>query len=135
MKVINLKNFGVVVFNTKLTKIAIEKLTKHNPDALKLKDEEGNDIFALAFGKTASISEYGVCFDKEDSEGKALITLSGIMENKEIAEEYAKILINIKKIEEQAVEAYRILERDLANIVNSIENPLEIADEEVQNHD
>ncbi len=128
MKVINLKNYGVVVFNTKLTKVAIEKLAKHNPDALKLKDEEGNDTFAIAFG-SASITEYGVCFDKVDSEGKALITVAKTMENEEIAEEYASTLIKVKQIEEQAEAAYRTLESQLLDITNSIENPLEIAPE------
>jgi len=128
MKVINLKNYGVVVFNTKLTKIAIEKLAKHNPDALKLKDENGDDIFAIAFG-SASITEYGVCFDKVDSEGKALVTVAKTMENEEIAEEYASTLLKVKQVEAQAEAAYRTLETQLLDITNSIENPLETTPE------
>ena len=128
MKVINLKNYGVVVFNTKLTKVAIEKLAKHNPDALKLKDENGDDIFAIAFG-SASITEYGVCFDKVDSEGKALVTVAKTMENEEIAEEYASTLLKVKQVESQAEAAYRTLESQLLDITNSIENPLETTPE------
>lgn len=128
MKVINLKNYGVVVFNTKLTKVAIEKLAKHNPDALRLKDEEGNDTFAIAFG-TASITEYGVCFDKVDSEGKALVTIAKTMENEEIAEAYANVLLKVKEVEDKAEAAYRTLESQLLEITNSIENPLEITPE------
>ena len=128
MKVVNLKNYGVVVFNTKLTKVAIEKLAKHNPDALKLKDENGDDIFAIAFG-SASITEYGVCFDKVDSEGKALVTVAKTMENEEIAEEYASTLLKVKQVESQAEAAYRTLESQLLDITNSIENPLETTPE------
>lgn len=128
MKVINLKNYGVVVFNTKLTKVAIEKLAKHAPEALKLKDEEGNDVFAIGFGTTPSITKYGICFDKVDSEGKALVTINATMENSEIAEEYASILMQVKSIEAAAENAYRTLEANLMEIANAIENPLEITE-------
>lgn len=130
MKVINLKNYGVIVFNTKLTKVAIEKLAKHIPDALKLKDEEGNDVFAIGFGTNASISNYGVNFNKVDSEGKALITIGKTMENEEIAEEFASILMKVKEVEVKAEAAYAALEEQLLEVTNSIENPLEVTAEE-----
>lgn len=124
MKVINLKNYGVIVFNTSLTKEAIEKLQKHNPSALKIQDENGNDIFAIGFG-SGSITEYGVNFDKVDSEGKALISVQATKTNEEIADEYAKILIKVKEIEEKALAAYEALVEQLLEISNTIENPLE----------
>lgn len=130
MKVINLKNYGVIVFNTKLTKVAIEKLARHIPDALKLKDEEGNDTFAIGFGANASISNYGVNFNKVDSEGKALITIGKTMENEEIAEEFAGILMKVKEVEVKAEAAYAALEEQLLEVTNSIENPLEVTAEE-----
>lgn len=130
MKVINLKNYGVIVFNTKLTKVAIEKLAKHIPDALKLKDEEGNDTFAVAFGERPSITEYGVCFNKIDSEGKALVTITGTMENSEIAEEFAGMLMKVKEIETKAEAAYEALEAQLMEVANAIENPLENTEDE-----
>lgn len=128
MKVINLKNYGVVVFNTKLTKEAIEKLQKHMPSALKLKDEEGNETFAIGFGQ-ASMTEYGVCFDRVDSEGKALVTVTATMDNNEIAEEFAAILMKVKEVEDQAEEAYTKLTEMLMEVANTIENPLEGGEE------
>lgn len=121
MKVINLNNYGVIVFNTDLSKEALLKLKRHNPDALKLKDEEGNDIFGISFSETASINNYGISFNREDSEGKALITIQATMNNEEIAEEYAKILLNAKKVEEKALIAYAELIHDLMEVANSIE--------------
>lgn len=125
MKVINLQNYGVIVINTELTKEAILKLKKHKPNALKLQDEEGNEYFGLAFSETSSINEYGISFDKEDSDGKALMTIQATMTNQEIAEEYAGILMGAKLVEEKALEAYEELEADLMEVANSIENPLE----------
>lgn len=129
MKVINLKNYGVIVINTKLTKEAILKLARHVPNALVLRDEEGNEVFKVGFGEKPSVSHYGVIFDKEDSEGKALVTIQRTMENKEIAEEYAAILANLKEIEDIAIEAYGALEATLLEIENSIET-MEVTPEE-----
>jgi hypothetical protein len=122
MKVINLKNYGVIVLNTELTKEMLLKLKKHNPKALKLQDEEGNDIFGLSFAEEASVTKYGISFNKEDSEGKALVTIQATMTNEEIAEEYADILMKTKIIEEKAIEAYEELAEQLLEIANSIEN-------------
>lgn len=125
MKVINLKNYGVIVINTELTREALLKLKKHNPNALKLQDEEGNEIFGLSFSETASINNYGISFNKEDSEGKALITIQETLDNSEIAEKYAGILMNAKLVEEIAIDAYEELEANLLEVANSIENPFE----------
>ena len=132
MKVINLKQYGVIVMSTELTREAMLKLARHNPDALKLKNEDGDDIFAITCGDS-SLSDYGMSFDKEDSEGKLLLTISGIMDNSEIAEEFAVVLKNLKVVEAQALEAYRVLEADLLEIANSIQNTIETPEvEEVQ---
>lgn len=121
MKVINLKNYGVIVLNTELTKEALLKLKRHNPSALKLKDEEGNEIFGLSFSEKASINDYGISFDRVDSDGKALMTIQATMDNSEIAEEYAGILMAANEVEHNALEAYAELETNLMNIANSIE--------------
>lgn len=128
MKVINLKDYGVVVINSKLTKEAILKLAKHAPEALSLKDNEGNEVFKIGFGASASISKYGIMFDKEDSEGKALISMNETLENAEVAEKYAATLMNLKAIETNAEAVYTQLEEMLMEVENSIENPLETAE-------
>jgi hypothetical protein len=129
MKVINLQNYGVIVFNTKLTKEAILKLSRHCPNALKLKDAEGNDVFGLSFGESASISDYGICFNKVDNEGQALVTITGSLDNNEIADRYAGILIKARELETRALETYEALEADLLEIANAIENPTEVPEE------
>lgn len=121
MKVINLKDYGVVVFQSSLTVEAFKALQKHMPSALKLQDEERNDIFALAYkeGK-GSISEYGICFDKADSEGNVLITVQATLSSAEIADEYAAIILKAKAIEEYALGAYASLQQELLSIAEDI---------------
>lgn len=121
MKVINLQNYGVIVINTELTKEALLKLKRHNPSALKLKDDEGNEYFGISVSENASINDYGISFDKEDSDGKALMTIQRTLSNTEIAEEYAGILMAANQVEQNALEAYTELEANLLNIANQIE--------------
>lgn len=122
MKVINLKPYGVIAFNSKLTAEAIKALQKHMPSALKMKDEEGNDVFAISYKEgQGSISEYGICFNKVDSEGCALLSIQADVTNKEIAEEYAAIIMKAKEIENWALEAYVALTEQLLDVEASIE--------------
>lgn len=131
MKVINLKPFGVIAFNSKLTAEAIKALQKHIPSALKMRDQEGNDIFAISYKEgQASISEYGICFNKTDSEGCLLLTVAADMTNKEIADEYAAIIMKAKEIEEWALNAYAQLTDQLLDVEASIEN-LEMTEPEL----
>lgn len=124
MKVINLQTYGVVVISSELTLDAIKALQKHIPSALRLRDEEGDDIFAVSFNDDkASFSEHGICFNKIDSEGKVLLTINSTMSNEQIADEFAAVLMNLGMVEENATFAYSSLQVQLLDIANAIENP------------
>lgn len=122
MKVINLKNYGVVVFESKLTVDVFKALKKHMPNALKAKDEEGNELFALDFNVngTGSISNYGVCFNRADSEGNALITVQETLTTEEVADKYAAVILKAQEQEKWALEAYRSLQEQLLEVTESI---------------
>lgn len=122
MKVINLKNYGVVVFESKLTVDVFKALKKHMPNALKAKDEEGNELFALDFNVngTGSISNYGVCFNRADSEGNALITVQETLTTEEVADKYAAVILKAQEQEKWALEAYESLQEQLLEVAESI---------------
>lgn len=124
MKVINLQTYGVVVINSELTLDAVKALQKHIPSALKLRDEDGDDVFAVSFNNDkASFSEHGICFNKIDSEGKVLLTINSTMSNEEIADEFAAVLMHLEMVEETATLAYKSLKEQLLDIASAIENP------------
>ena len=122
MKVINLKNYGVVVFQSILTVDMFKALKKHMPNALKARDEEGNEVFALDFNVngTGSISNYGVCFNRADSEGNALITVQETLTTEEVADKYAAIILKTQDLEKWALEAYKSLQEQLLEVAESI---------------
>ena len=133
MRVINLKDYGVIVFQSKLTVDIFKALKKHIPSALKMRDEEGNDVFALDFkeGATGSISEYGISFNKVDSEGNVLITVQETLTNAEIVDKYAAVILKAKEVESWADDAYTAIRGQLADIEKSIENGIPEATEHV----
>lgn len=122
MKVINLKNYGIVVFESKLTVDMFKTLKKHMPNALKARDEEGNEVFALDFNVngTGSISNYGICFNRADSEGNALITVQETLTPEEVADKYAAIILKTQDLEKWALEAYKSLQERLLEVAESI---------------
>ena len=122
MKVINLKNYGIVVFESKLTVDVFKALKKHMPNALRAKDEEGNEVFALDFNAngTGSISNYGICFNRFDSEGNALITVQETLTPEEVADKYAAIILKTQDLEKWALEAYGSLQEQLLEVAESI---------------
>lgn len=66
----------VFVVASDLTVEDIKDAMKYAPDALQLKDEEGEPIFCLSYGSYGSLNGNGVCFNAEtnDGTGKACIT-------------------------------------------------------------
>ena len=63
----DLKKF---VLTSTLTVDTIELVKKYRPDALKIKDTDGNDVFAVSYCKDRpNISALGVTFGSKSAEG------------------------------------------------------------------
>lgn len=120
MKVKNLKDLGIVVIETDLTLEALGKLAKHNAKALELRDANGEITFKIACGPEASISKYGIVFNKKTTAGNAALFIEEALTKEQIAENYSVALNNLKAIEEQAAEAYANLVADLTEVIESI---------------
>lgn len=54
---------------------AIKKLTKANPEALKLLNEDREVIFAVGLGAKGAIQNFGITFNTEDAAGNAAVTI------------------------------------------------------------
>lgn len=55
----------------------IKMLEKYSPESLNIKDEEGNDVFSIAYKEGCpSISKYGVTFSGKSRDGKDLATIT-----------------------------------------------------------
>lgn len=112
---------NVVVVISELTKDMVNKLVKHAPEALAIFDEEENEIFKVAMDKVGGISKYGIAFDSETKSGKLCLTFKEKLTAEEVADKYAVALVNLKDVEENALNAYSSVSADLLEIVESIE--------------
>lgn len=99
---------NALILTSEITMEELRLLKKYSPNDLKLKTEDGEDMFAFAEGENAGVSPYGICFTNADEDGKATVTL--LMHNncEDKNELIADILVPIKKmyetLEKQIVE-------------------------------
>lgn len=115
-----------------LTKADLERVKTFAPDALKLFDEEGNEVFGVDMGD-ARFSKFGVCFSNTDSEGKLFMTSDSPVtdhsdpekEKEEIIKYFAQILNKLDAVETNVNAAMEAL----INIEDSVRNSVEIITE------
>lgn len=117
---------------SRLTKAEIERALTFKPEALKIKDEENNEIFAIALGN-ASISQYGICFPSTDAEGRVFVTADNnidhsdpVAEREYLTRNFATILDKIDQVETQV----SLVSGELKNIEERVARNIHLDDEE-----
>lgn len=70
-----------------LTESDFKKVKNYAPDALKIKNDDGDEVFGISMGD-AHWSKYGVAFCNTDSDGKLFMTTNNpVVEHSDPAEE------------------------------------------------
>lgn len=125
----NVKIVGnAVVLTSELKAEELSTVKKFTKDGLKLKDEKGNEIFAIAYTPGCSaISDYGVNYGEVNAEGYAQATF--VMDENVKAEDrmatvldnYAIAIGNLKTLETYIREAVTGITKTVEEIKDSIE--------------
>lgn len=103
-------NGDALTITTNITVEQYEKVMNFNPELLKLKDEDGNEFFRVAYTPSVKgeCSKYGIAFPSSTPEGKMFLTTENVVvgmhtsyeeERKMIIEKYARIINNINTVE------------------------------------
>lgn len=103
-------NGDALTITTNITVEQYEKVMNFNPELLKLKDEDGNELFRVAYSPSAKgdCSKYGITLASSTPEGKLFLTTENVVvgmhtsyeeERKMIIEKYARIINNINTVE------------------------------------
>ena len=103
-------NGDALTIATNITVEQYEKVMNFNPDLLKIKDEEGNELYRVAYtpGTKGECSKYGIAFSSSTPDGKMFLTTENVVvgthtnyeeERKMIIEKYARIINNINMVE------------------------------------
>lgn len=95
------------VITSDIKKKDFDLLKKYKPEALKIVDEDGNDVFSIEYSEgNPSIAKFGVTFGGVTRNNSAKLTLTGIIPtNVADAREYVAdtiggVMANIKTIED-----------------------------------
>ena len=118
-----------ITVTSALTKVDLEYLQKYAPKQLVLVEEEKdgtiNETFRVAFGKSESINEYGICFATTTEKGNATITAlmpNDITDRKDfILDNYGKVFANLELVEKQALKALPNIKKNRETMKENIE--------------
>lgn len=108
----------------------IELLKKRNPAALKIKDKDGNDVFAVSYAEGKdSVSAYGITFGAKarDDSGAAVLTgtIPATVKTNEEAKAYVEEVLHaasvyLAKLEESVPAAAAKIAEDMATLMSAI---------------
>ena len=116
-----------IQLKTSLTRKEIERVKAFAPEALKLFDTEGNEVFSIDISH-ANFSKYGICFCSEDAEGKMFMTMDNPVldhsdvekEREEVIRRFAPALNKLETVEANVEAAKESLEQMEAAVTDSV---------------
>jgi hypothetical protein len=116
-----------VQIKSALTKSEFDRVKAFAPEALKLFDTEGNEVFGISMGN-ANYSKYGICFCAEDAEGKIFMTMNNPVidhndaekERTEIIKYFAPAISKLEAVEANVTAAKDSLEKMEASVTESV---------------
>ena len=111
-----------------LTETDFNKVKNYAPDALKIKNKEGDEVFGIDMGN-AHWGKYGVTFCNTDADGKLFMTTNNpvsdhadpVKEKKVIKEVFAQTVFFLEEIEKNFAEMKTQLDALEQNAERSIE--------------
>lgn len=120
---------NAVVITSDLKVEDIIKVDKFTKAGLKLRDEKGNEIFAISYNPNSdgSISEHGIVYSETNAEGYAQLSLLLAADVKPedrtevILDNYAIALGNLNTLENYIREAATEIDSTVENIKSAIE--------------
>lgn len=104
----------------------VDKVAKHCPDAMTLKDSDGNTRFALSTGKANALSQYGAEF-KTASKSLGVYTFAEIVDNSVedvvayAKERYGNAIVTLIELEGQIAGAVNDADAKAAAINDAVE--------------
>lgn len=130
MKIKILNDVKKYVITSTIKKEQLELVKKYRPDALVLKDAEGNDVFGMSYVEgRPCVSKNGVTFGSVNDAGYLLVTgdipadlPKGVADNKNyVADIVGAAQANIKALETSLPEVIEQIGAARSEIINGIE--------------
>jgi hypothetical protein len=121
-KVVIAGDAAVIVSSQKLEDL--KKVEKARPDALTLKDDEGNQLFVIATGNKGEVGNYGVVFNAELNDGSGLACITESIAGKPaemdatdyVVERYGAVISKIDKVEAGIPDTVKAIADEIASL-------------------
>lgn len=103
----------VIQIKSRLTKEQLERAENFKPGTSVLEDGNGNEVFRIEYGKSASFSKYGISFCSTDENGFIFLTVANNIEHndnieterRKIRDEIGVILHKCNMVEDAVIDA------------------------------
>ena len=118
----------ILQIKSELTEKEVERVEAFAPEALKLFDNEGNELFGVSYPANACFSKYGICFCNKDDEGKIFMSTNNPItdhsdpdkEREEVIRIFAPLLSKLRAVEAQVAAAKEKLEAMEASVTDAV---------------
>ena len=130
MKITLHRDVAKYVLTSTIKKADLELVKKYRPEALKIKDSDGNDIFGMSYsaGKPC-ISKIGVTFGSANADGFAIVTgdipeklPEGVNAGEYVADVVGAALNYINVLEADIPAVVEVIKTERAALLESIVN-------------
>ena len=120
---------NAIVLTSSIKYADIEKAKKYRPDALKLKNEDGQDVFAIDIGVIPQSNEFGIVFTGKthDDHGFATNTVlfdtcdEGEELKNKVADFYGSTLVGLNELEKVFSERVEAIDAERKTVLSQIE--------------
>ncbi len=102
------------VISTELAINDIKKVEALNPDALAIKNADGEVIFKVGVGKEESVSRFGVVFA---GDSKISVLLGNPVDRATIEEKFGATLLRLSEVERQVSEYLETVDTNLSDLI------------------
>lgn len=114
-----------LVATSDIRKADYDLLKKHNPDALKIKDKDGNTTFTIGYGEHGYVNKSGVGFNgvSRDNDKHLTLTLdvTGINDVKEYAADlFGAVIDSVAQVEKSVASEAEATSKKRAEFLENV---------------
>ena len=112
-----------ILVESSITVEEFEKVQRYAPEALIIRDDEGDEFFAVMVEERSMVGDFGIAFNKHGDKLIAWLDMDKIEgpKKKHIEEKYGMALSRLKEVEAKVAQCLNDVEAKISTVTDSIE--------------
>ena len=112
-----------ILVESSITVEEFENVRRYAPEALKINDADGDEIFVVMIEDTSMVGDFGIAFNKYGDKLVAWLDMDKVEvpKKKYIEERYGMALARLKEVEAQVAQSLNDVRAKISTVTDSIE--------------